>query len=136
MIFTETRGNESSDVLIVETTALFDQCLRQSRQRGELAVLRRATLANGLNVRRLEPLLERQRSVECDRRGANVGYRVGEQQRLDLRFGKAAAVDVLEQADKAVDQNRGVDMAPAIFGSMPKADCNSLLKVQVRSRSY
>jgi hypothetical protein len=44
--------------------------------------------------------------VEGDGPGAGVRHRVGEQQRLDLRLGKAAAMHAAEQADEAVDQHR------------------------------
>ena len=64
MILAETGCDESIDVLIVETTAPFDQCFSQSRQRGELAVLRQTTLTNGVDILWIETLLERQSRVE------------------------------------------------------------------------
>src|SRR5262249_34983146 len=58
MVLAEARREESIDVLVVETSALFDHRLRQSRQRCEFAVLRRTTFTNGLHIRRINALLE------------------------------------------------------------------------------
>ena len=55
VIFAKTGREESFDVLIVEAPALFDHRFGQSRQRGELAVLWRTTLTNGLHIRRVDP---------------------------------------------------------------------------------
>src|SRR5215831_12953623 len=96
MIFTEAGGDESIDVLIVETSTLFDYRFCQSRQRSKLGFLRQATLADGLDIRRIDPLFKRQRCVECDGPGARVGSRVGEQNGLDLRFREAAAMHIPE----------------------------------------
>ena len=82
MILAETGCDELIDVLIVETAAPFDQCFSQSRQRGELAVLRQTTLTNGIDILGIETLLERQSRVERDRLAARVGHRIGEQQGL------------------------------------------------------
>ena len=106
MIFAETGREESFDVLIVEATALFDHRFRQSGQRGEFAVLWQTTVTNGLHIRRIDPLLERQRRMERDGPCAGIGHRVGEQHDLDLRFREAAAVHIAEQSDEAVDQHR------------------------------
>src|SRR5208282_4728881 len=100
MIFAETGCHESIDVLIVEATALFDQCFCQSRQRGEFAVLGQTTLTNGLHIRWIEPFLERQSRMERDGPRARVGDRVGEQNGLDLRFREAAAMHIPEQTDE------------------------------------
>src|SRR5271165_607896 len=122
MVFTEAGRNEPIDILIVETPAFFDHCFCQSRQRSELTILRQTALADGLDIRRIDPLVERQSRMERDRPSAGVDHRVGEQNGLDLRFGEAAAVHLLEQTDEAVDQNwRG---RQAMLGIMPKADCN------------
>jgi hypothetical protein len=99
-VFAETGRDKSIDILIVETTALFDQCFCQSRQRGELAVLRQTTLTNGLNVLWFEPFLERQSCVE----------------RPPWTFWNRPTRLLIRTGD--------VDMAPAMFGSIPKADCN------------
>src|SRR6516164_501132 len=40
VVFAETGRDESIDVLVVETSTFFDHCLRQSRQRSKLSVLR------------------------------------------------------------------------------------------------
>src|SRR5271166_3199586 len=105
MVFTEAGRNEPIDILIAETPAFFDHRFCQSRQRSELTILRQTALANGLDIRRIDPLLERQSRMERDRPSARVGHRVGEQNGLDLRFREAASVYMLEQTDEAVDQN-------------------------------
>ena len=66
VIFAKTSREESFDVLIVEAPALFDHRFCHSRQRGESAVLWRTTVTNGLHIRRIDPLLERQRRMEGD----------------------------------------------------------------------
>jgi hypothetical protein len=96
----------SIDVLVVETSPLFDHRLRQARQRGEFAVLRQTTIADGLDIRRIDAFLESESRMERYGSGAAVGHRVGEQHDLDLRFREAAAMHLPEQTDEAVDQNR------------------------------
>jgi hypothetical protein len=102
VIFAEAGREESIDVVIVETSAFFDHRFRQSRKRSELAVLRQTALADRLDIRRIDPLLERQRRMERDGPCARVGHSVGEQNGLDLRFRKAAAMDIPEKSDEAV----------------------------------
>ena len=63
-------------------------------------------LTDGLHVRRIDAFLESQSRMERHGPCAAVGHRVGEQNDLNLRFGKAAAMYIPEQADEAVDQNR------------------------------
>jgi hypothetical protein len=90
MVLAEAGREESIDVLVVETSALFDHRLRQSRQRCEFAVLRRTILTNGL--RSIDAFLERQRRMKRDGAGACIDHRIGEQNDLDRRFRKAAVV--------------------------------------------
>ncbi len=139
-VFADTGRDKSIDILIVETAALFDQCFCQSRQGGELAVLRQATLTNGLNVLWFEPFLERQNCVERDRPGACVGHRIGKQQDLDLCFRETAAVDSLEQADEAVDQDREMStwhrQCSGAYRRLTATVAVPVLNVQVRRRSY
>src|SRR5215831_7834446 len=66
MVLAEAGREESTDVLVVETSALFDHRLRQSGQRCEFAVLRRTTFANGLHIRRIDAFFERKRRMKCD----------------------------------------------------------------------
>jgi hypothetical protein len=124
MIFAEAGRDEPIDILIVETPAFFDHRFCQSRQRSELTILRQTALADGLDIRRIDPLLERQSGMERDGPSARIGHRVGEQNGLDLRFRETAAVRVSEQTDEALIRTGEVAIAPAMFGIMPKAACN------------
>ena len=67
VIFAETGRDESIDILIVEAPTLLDHRSRQRRQRGEFAVLRQTALTNGLDIRRIDAFLQRQRGMERDR---------------------------------------------------------------------
>src|ERR1700677_1261550 len=67
MIIAETCCDKSIDILIVETPPLFDHRPGQRRQRRELAVFRQTALTNGLDIRWVDPLLERQSCMERDR---------------------------------------------------------------------
>jgi hypothetical protein len=60
-----TTGHEEAiDVLIIETSAPFDHRFCQGRQSGKRFVFRQTTLADGPNVRFIDPILERQSRME------------------------------------------------------------------------
>jgi hypothetical protein len=65
--------------------------------------------------------------MERDRpEGAGIGHSVGVQNRLNLRLGKAPAVNLVEYADKALDEHTGdVAMAPARLRIVPNLVCTS-----------
>ena len=90
------------DVLFVEASALFDQSPRQCRESAELLVRRRAASTHRLDIQGIETRLQSESAVERDRPGAGVGHSVGEQNCLDLRFGKVPTVNLIEDADKAL----------------------------------
>ena len=52
VIFVEPGRKESIDVLVAETSTLFDHRLRQGRQCGEFAVLWQTALTDGPDIRR------------------------------------------------------------------------------------
>src|SRR5271154_585168 len=66
VIFAEAGCDELIEVLIIETPALLDHRLRQSRQRSEFAISRQTTLTYGLDISQIDPLLERQGRMERD----------------------------------------------------------------------
>jgi hypothetical protein len=115
VVLAEPGREESIDVLIAEMSALFDHCLRQAGQRRELAVLRSTTITDGLDIRWIDAFLESESRMERHGPWAVVGHRIGEEDGLDLRFREAATMDVPEQTDEAVDQNRrGRDRADEV----------------------
>ena len=97
---------EALDLLIIEPTALFDQCTRQCGESAKLLVRRRAASTYRIDIRGIETCLQSESGVERDRPGAGVGHGIGKEHRLNLRFRKAAAVNLVEYADKALDEHR------------------------------
>src|SRR5215469_2947019 len=106
MIRAEAGGEELLLVLVVYASSLLDQGFRKDRESGEFGIPRRPSVPDGLDISLINALLERKERMERDGPGRTICNRVGEQQDLDLRLGEAAAVDIAEQADEAVNQNR------------------------------
>jgi hypothetical protein len=119
--------NETFNVLIVKPSALFDHRPRRRRESTELGIRRRTAGAHRRDIRGSNAGLKRESGMERDRpEGAGIGHSVGVQNRLNLRLGKAPAVNLVEYADKALDEHTGdVAMAPARLRIVPNLVCTS-----------
>src|SRR6185312_2386000 len=97
---------ESGHFQVVETTAPLYQSACECGERGVLGVRRSLMTADRLHVCWGDAFLQRQGAVECNGPRAGVGYRIGQQEDLDLLFGKAASMHFLKQGYQAVDEDR------------------------------
>src|ERR1700729_3761915 len=92
----EACGQKGLHRRVANVTTLLDQTARVSREGGVARLLRRATLADRLDVGGVQSRLEREIAVEGDRPGAAVSDRIGQEQCLDFCLGERPAVYALK----------------------------------------
>jgi hypothetical protein len=104
--FAQADRKETLNVRIVKPSALFDQRPRHCRESAKLGIRRGPAGAHRGDIRGINACLKRESGMERDCPGAGIGHSVGEQNRLNLRLGKAPAVNLVEDADKALYEHR------------------------------
>ena len=124
MILAEAGRDESIDILIVQTPTLFDHRSGQSRQRGELAVLGQTALANGPDVRWIDPFLERQSRMERDGPVQALVTASVSRTVWTCASVKLPPCTLPNRPTRLLIRTGEVAIAPAMLGIMPKADCN------------
>src|SRR5271166_183255 len=124
MVFTEAGRDEPIDILIVETPAFFDHRSCQSRQRSELTILRQTALADGLDIRRIEPSLSARAVWNATAQAQALVTASVSRTVWICASVKLPPCTCWNRPTRLSMRTGEVAIAPATFGIMPKADCN------------